>query len=44
MERARSELIREIMLQINESLYIKQTISRDMYERAKGKIVEKEWE
>lgn len=41
LEQARSELIREIMLQINESLYIKGKISRELYEQAKIKIVEK---
>lgn len=35
------ELKTEIMLQINERLYIQGSISRDMYEQAKCKIVEK---
>ena len=41
LEQARSELIREIMLQINENLYIKGEISREQYEQARLKIVEK---
>lgn len=41
LEQARSELIREIMLQINENLYIKGEISRELYEQARIKIVEK---
>ena len=41
LEQARSELIREIMLQINENLYIKGEISRELYEQARLKIVEK---
>ena len=42
LEQARSELIREIMLQINKNLYIKGEISRELYEQTKIKIVEKE--
>ena len=38
---ARSALIHEIMLQINENLYLKGEISRELYEQAKLKIVEK---
>lgn len=41
LEQARSELIREIMLQINKNLYIKEEISRELYEQTKIKIVEK---
>ena len=41
LEQARSELIREIILQINENLYIKGEISRELYEQARLKIVEK---
>ncbi len=41
LEQARSELIREIMLQINKNLYIKGEISRELYEQTKIKIVEK---
>lgn len=40
-EQVRSELINEIMLQINENLYIKGEISRELYEHAKIKIVER---
>ena len=35
-----AELKREIMLQINERLYIQGYISQEMYEQAKLKIVE----
>lgn len=38
----RSELIHEIMLQINERLYLKEKISRELYEQAKLKIVKAE--
>ena len=41
LEEAKTELIHEIMLQINENLYIKGEISRELYEQAKIKIVEK---
>ena len=41
LEQARCELIREIMLQINENLYLKGETSRELYEQAKLKIVEK---
>lgn len=41
LEQARSELIREIMLQINKNLYINGEISRELYEQTKIKIVEK---
>lgn len=41
LEQARSELIREIMLQINKNLYIKGEISRELYEQTKIKIVGK---
>ncbi len=41
LEQARSELIREIMLQINKNLYINGEISRELHEQAKIKIVEK---
>lgn len=34
----------EIMLQINEHLYIRGLISRELYEQAKFKIVKKERE
>ena len=34
----------EIMLQINERLYIGGLISREVYEQAKVKIVKKEWD
>ena len=49
LEEAKTELVHEIMLQINETLYIKGEISRELYEQAKIKIVErrkgwqKEW-
>lgn len=33
-------LKQEIMLQINERLYVRSLISRDLYERAKLKIME----
>ena len=41
LEQAKNELICEIMLQINENLYRKGEISRELYEQAKIKIVEK---
>ena len=41
VEQAKNELVHEIMLQINENLYIKGEISRELYEQAKIKIVEK---
>ena len=41
LEEAKTELIHEIMFQINENLYIKGEISRELYEQAKIKIVEK---
>ena len=41
LEETKTELIHEIMLQINENLYIKGEISRELYEQAKIKIVEK---
>ena len=41
LEEAKTELIHEIMLQINERLYLKEKISRELYEQAKIKIVEK---
>ena len=41
LEEAKTELIHEIVLQINENLYIKGEISRELYEQAKIKIVEK---
>ena len=40
LEQAKNELIQEIMLQINENLYIKGEISRELYEQAKIKIVD----
>lgn len=39
MESPRDLLVREIMLQINEGLYIKGLVSQEMYEQAKVKIV-----
>lgn len=39
-EQVKSELVHEIMLQINEKLYLKEKISRELYEQAKSKIVE----
>lgn len=39
---APAELKCEIMLQINEKLYIQGYISKEIYEQAKLKIIEKE--
>lgn len=41
---AQAELKREIMLQINERLYIQGYITKEMYEQAKLRIIEKERE
>ena len=40
-KKKKNELVHEIMLQINENLYIKGEISRELYEQAKIKIVER---
>ena len=39
LKQMKSELIHEIMLQINEKVYLKQKISRELYEQAKLRIV-----
>ena len=39
-----TELKSEIMLQVNERLYIRGLISRELYEQARLKIVKKERE
>jgi len=40
MDRQDTRLKQEIMLQVNERLYIQGVISKALYERAKVKIVE----
>lgn len=39
MESPEELLVREIMLQVNEGLYIKGVISRELYEHTKVKVV-----